>query len=338
MSAFVDLAGDRAALAAMLARHGLADGTRSPEPVPLTGGVSSSIFRIELPSGPVCVKQALPKLKVAKDWTAPVERVFAEVDWLRVAAGVVPRHVPAVIAVDRECGAFVMPFLDPAAHRNWRERLLDGEIDAGVAAALGGVLGRLHAASADRPELARRFAHDGAFFSLRLEPYLVESARQHPDLAVALIGLVHATQHVRRVLVHGDASPKNVLVGPDGPVLLDAECAWYGDPAFDLAFLSNHLLLKAVHRPARASAFVAALEAARGAYLARVTWEPPAEVERRTAALLPALLLARVDGKSPVDYLSEPARAQVRAAARAMLAAPPATIADVTRTLREGEG
>ena len=131
------------------------------------------------------------------------------------------------------------------------------------------------------------------------------------------------TAATRRVLVHGDVSPKNILVGPDGPVILDAECAWYGDPAFDLAFCLNHLLLKCLWTPAALGRFLACFDALAAAYLGGVAWEPPGELERRAARLLPGLLLARVDGKSPVEYLTaETDRERVRGVARALLGAP----------------
>ena len=140
---------------------------------------------------------------------------------------------------------------------------------------------------------------------IRLEPYLEATAetssrsRQGADGAVA-----RNTGNQAIALVHGDVSPKNILAGPDGPVFLDAECAWYGDPAFDLAFCLNHLLLKCLRRPAHAAACLAAFDRASvDAYLAGVAWEPRATLEARAARLLPALLLARVDGKSPVEYV-----------------------------------
>ena len=118
-------------------------------------------------------------------------------------------------------------------------------------------------------------------------------------------------------LVHGDVSPKNILVAPQGPIFLDAECAWYGDPAFDLAFCLNHLVLKSfwVPNPALRACF----ESLKDHYLAGVTWE--SSIEERVATLLPGLLLARVDGKSPVEYLDETGREQVRRLARRMLVA-----------------
>ena len=130
--------------------------------------------------------------------------------------------------------------------------------------------------------------------------------------------------------MHGDVSPKNILRGPDGPVFLDAECAWWGDPAFDLAFCLNHLLLKCLWTPAATPGFLACFDALAAAYLAGVTWEPPAALEARAAHLLPGLFLARVDGKSPVEYITaEPDKDRVRRVAARCLPHPVETLGDV---------
>ena len=216
---------------------------------PLAGGVSSDIYRAELPQGVVCVKRALPQLKVAAEWKVPVDRNRYEVEWLRVAGGIVPQAVPRLLGEDRAAGAFAMEWLDPARYPVWKTLLLAGHVDAAQAALVGDVFGRLHAATADRADIAARFATDALFHALRLDPYLVTAARANAGASYALHELVRVTAATRRVLVHGDASPKNILMGPAGPVVLDAECAWYGDPAFDLAFLLNHLVLKSALRP-----------------------------------------------------------------------------------------
>ena len=177
-----------------------------------------------------------------------------------------------------------------------------------------------------------RFATDDIFHAIRLEPYLVATGRRHPDLAPALDALVARTAATKHTLVHGDVSPKNILVGPRGPIFLDAECAWYGDPAFDLAFCLNHLLLKCLWTPSAATGFLACFDALAMAYLDEVGWERRAELERRAVHLLPALLLARVDGKSPVEYLTAEAdRDRVRRAARPLILAP----ADTLRRVRD---
>ncbi|MFO1302489.1 MAG: phosphotransferase [Burkholderiales bacterium] len=297
---------------------------------PLAGGVSSDIYRAELPQGVVCVKRALPRLKVAAEWTVPVDRNRYEVEWLRVAGDIVPDAVPKLLGEDRAAGAFAMEWLDPARYPVWKTLLLQGHVDPAQAARVGDVFGRLHAATADRADVAARFATDALFHAIRFDPYLVTAARANAGVADALHELVRVTASTRRALVHGDASPKNILMGPAGPVVLDAECAWYGDPAFDLAFLLNHLMLKSALRPADATAYRAAAHALVGAYRGHVRWEPWAGLESRTAALLPGLMLARVDGKSPVEYLvGHPAADSVRRFACARLRLPVRSLAEL---------
>ncbi len=328
---FIDLSREPGTLRGILASLGLVDPGEAVDPVPLTGGVSSGIYRVRLRSGSYCIKQALPQLKVAKEWKVPVERASYEYEWLRTAALIVPQHVPRVQGFDEATQSFVMEDLG-AEHRSWKADLLAGLVDVGVARSLGGVLGRIHAATADQPAIRARFDTSANFHAIRLEPYLVESARVHPAQAGRLHALVERTASTRRVLVHGDVSPKNILVGPRAPVLLDAECAWFGDPAFDLAFCLNHLLLKAVHLPACRAALQESFAALAGAYAAQVAWEPWGSVEARTATLLPALSLARVDGKSPVEYLGEPQREAVRAASLDLLQAAPTQLDTLTRS------
>src|SRR4051812_1342639 len=177
-----DFGQDAAALRQLVVRLGLAGVDEPVHAEPLTGGVSSGIYRLRLASGEFCVKQALPKLKVAKEWLVPVDRVFQEIAYLREAQGIVPGHVPRVVAEDPQTRSFVMEFLGPG-HRNWKAELLAGKVDSAVATRVGDLLGRIHAATADVPSIASRFATDANFHAIRLEPYLVESARVHPALA-----------------------------------------------------------------------------------------------------------------------------------------------------------
>jgi Ser/Thr protein kinase RdoA (MazF antagonist) len=144
------------------------------------------------------------------------------------------------------------------------------------------------------------------------------------------------TAATKVALVHGDISPKNILVGPEGPVFLDAECAWYGDPAFDVAFCLNHLLLKCLAAPAATAGFLGCFDALAETYLGGVAWEPAAALEARAAHLLPGLLLGRVDGKSPVEYLTEEADKKcVRQVARRLLASPEERLGAVRAAWRE---
>jgi aminoglycoside phosphotransferase (APT) family kinase protein len=173
------------------------------------------------------------------------------------------------------------------------------------------------------------FATDATVHAIRLEAYLEATARRHPAIAARLMALSCETLATKRTLVHGDVSPKNILVGPDGPVFLDAECAWYGDPAFDLAFCLKHLMLKCLWTPRARREFLAAFDALTQSYLAGADWEPRAELEMRIARLLPGLFLARADGKSPVEYLDEAGRERVRRVAVPLVANPVARLAEI---------
>lgn len=290
---------------------------------PLTGGVSSEILLVEAAGTTFCVKRALPALKVAQLWEAPVERNHFEAEWMRVAAEVVPHAVPRLLAEDRPTGALAMEWLPPERFPVWKAELAAGRIDPHTAGQVGESLGKIHARTADDAGLARRFATDTLFRALRLDPYLLATAARHPELAPRLGELVDTTAATRRVLVHGDFSPKNLLIGPRGPVILDAECAWFGDPAFDLAFVSNHLLLKGAWRRALRDDYARAANVLIEAYRKLVWWEAWEALEARTAALLPALMLARIDGKSPVEYLTDQAvRRAVRSFAAPRIASP----------------
>jgi aminoglycoside phosphotransferase (APT) family kinase protein len=294
----------------------------------LTGGVSSDIWRIELPSGPICVKRALAKLRVAADWHAPVERNVYEARWMRHAAGFAPR----LLGQDEASGTLAMEFLSPESHPLWKNQLRDGVADVAFAESVAEALVTIHARSAADASVAAEFPTDGIFYDIRLEPYLVATARAHPDRADRLLALVATTQANKKALVHGDVSPKNILHGPSGPVFLDAECAWWGDPAFDLAFCLNHLLLKCLWTPRARTGFLRCFDALAAAYGRGVRWESAEALEQRAAGLLPGLFLARVDGKSPVEYVTDEAsKDRVRRVARALLADPPDRLTDIRR-------
>lgn len=302
----------------------------------LTGGVSSDITRVRAGGRTFCVKRALAKLKVAAEWRAPVERNHSEAEWMRVVTEIVPGAVPRLLAEDRAAGLFAMEYLPAASHPVWKEQLRDGAIVAAFAAEVGSRIVRIHAATAHRKDIAERFANDHIFYPIRLEAYLVATAGKHAELHGALMGLVETTRTTKLALVHGDVSPKNILAGPAGPVFLDAECAVYGDPAFDLAFCLNHLLLKCLWRPQWRDRYLKCFAALAGAYLAGVDWEPRAAMEARTAALLPGLFLARVDGKSPAEYLTDPADCdRVRGAAKPLIAHAPTRLAQIAEAWRE---
>lgn len=293
---------------------------------PLTGGVSSDIWRIDTPDGPICAKRALSRLKVEADWRAPIERNIYEARWLERAGRVVPGAVPRMLGQDADAGVLALEWLDPGDHPVWKSEMLAGRVDPEFAAKVGDTLGRIHSATAIKrdPSIAADFPTDDIFYAIRLEPYLAATASAWPALAAPILALLERTAASKHTLVHGDVSPKNILASPNGPIFIDAECAWAGDPAFDLAFCLNHLLLKRIPRPDCSAALSQSFLALKDAYMHWVDWESRTDMEARTASLLPALLLARVDGKSPAEYITGAAdKARIRAIAIPLIQAPP---------------
>lgn len=286
---------------------------------PLTGGVSCDVWKVETPTGPIVVKRPLAQLRVAAEWRAPVERGQSEVRWLKRARGVDARLAPEVLAELPTGHAFAMRFLPGCPV--WKDELVAGRVDPGFAAAVGRGIAAVHAATAHNDADRDAFPNDDMFRALRIDPFLLYVAGHDAELAPHLRALADDLAGRKIALVHGDVSPKNILVSADGPVILDAECAVYGDPAFDLAFCTTHLLLKAVWLDdARLTEAATALVAA---YRAGIDWEDPADLLLRAGQLTAALLLARVEGKSPAPYLTDPEHQRiVREQARALIAAP----------------
>ncbi len=322
----------------LLGALGLCEEDAAMTVTPLAGGVASDIARVVVGDRSYAVKFALEQLKVAEEWRAPVHRNRAEYAWLSFVSGILPHNAPRLYGRSGTEGGFVMEYLAGDEVRLWKTTLLRGDPDRGEAAAVGTLLGRIHAA-ATRPGFdAAPFANADDFRALRIEPYLLFTAERHPALAAPLHALADSLDASRITLIHGDVSPKNILFRGNEPILLDAECATMGDPAFDLAFCLNHLALKALHLPRSRTQLLGDIGRLWAACRPHMRREEAAGLESRVAALIPALMLARVDGKSPVEYLQEGEQAAVRRIASPLIAAPPPTLAALAGTLAQEFG
>lgn len=286
---------------------------------PLTGGVASDIAVIETPTQKLCAKFALSKMKVAEDWQAPIHRNKAEYLWLRSLAQIAPGNCPQLYGHSEELGGFVMEFIEGDDVFVWKSNLLNSTPPRGEAGKLGALLANLHLFSSQANFNKADFDNQGDFEALRIEPYLQHLKTVHPNLEEDLDDVIDMVRANRKALIHGDISPKNILFRDGQPIILDAECATFGDPAFDAAFCLNHLILKAIHVPAMQREYVQEAHRFWDFYAIQANWEPGRDLERRVARLLPALMLARVDGKSPVEYLGRTQREYVRALAISLL-------------------
>jgi 5-methylthioribose kinase len=301
----------------------------------LGGGVSNVVLAVRGGARRVVLKQALPRLNVADDWPAKRERALTEAEALRLAARIAPGSVPGVLDVDPDACALVIEEA-PEGWVAWKDCLLAGEADAAVARRLGELLGAWHSATFGDADVARAFDDVEAFDQLRVDPYYRTVARRLPPLAPAVEAYVSRMEATHVCLVHGDYSPKNVLVG-GGLWVLDFEVAHVGDPTFDLAFMLNHLLLKRIHVPGAARPLEACADAFLDAYRGAV---PPALAPEAGYVLghVGCLMVARVDGKSPAEYLLPEGRARARAAGTELMLRPPDSLDGAFEVVRRATG
>lgn len=289
----------------------------SPEVRVLGGGVSNRTVWVGRATGEQWVlKQALEKLRVPSEWLSSPERIWREALGMRWLGELLPAGaVPRLIFEDPEHYLLCMSAA-PEPHRNWKSMLLQGELRDGHIDQFARLLGAIHAGGVARRDAAEHAFGDTSFFeSLRLEPYYGHTATQVPAAAPFLEALMADTRRIRLTIVHGDYSPKNILVREDSLILLDHEVIHFGDPAFDVGFSLTHLLSKAHHLVERRGAFAAAAVRYWREYIQAVPDPGWAElVERRAVRHTLACLAARVDGRSKLEYLTAVERDAQRAA------------------------
>lgn len=267
--------------------------------------MSSDVVRVDCDDRTFVVKRALEKLKVKDDWFADVGRTRYEHLYMECVSAFLPHAVPQVLHVNDAKGYFCMEWLGDG-WSNWKQSLLQGSWSREHAREAGRILGIIHRSTHGDPALEKAFDSTGNFHQLRLNPYLLTTGRRHPSLQSLFTAEAERITSTRQCLIHGDYSPKNMLVRDGRLVVLDCEVAWYGDPSFDLAFLLSHLHLKALLHAPNSAAAMDLVTAAREAYLTERRLDASDAVEFRghVARLLLMLMLARVDGKSPVEYLA----------------------------------
>jgi Ser/Thr protein kinase RdoA (MazF antagonist) len=310
------------AAAALRAMDLLAPGDL-PRLRPLSLSSDARVFRADASWGTVCLKLATAAPEGVAD-EAIAGRVEAEHRWLKLAQSIVPGCTPTVLGSLPSGGCLALEYLDETEFPTWQSRLAGGRVEPWVAAELGHLIGRLHAASAHSAGVARQLAGRAAFQALRVAPAFGRIAAAHADCAPLLHRIAGALSATTITLVHGDLVPENVLCGPRGTMLIDADCAHFGDPAIDVAAVLAAIGLRlAAHCRLRAE-YAACWDAFHRSYAAHVVWEMSDRVEARAAALIPALALAAIEAENAAGLARETdAGRAARDTARDLLHAPP---------------
>ncbi len=279
----------------------------------LPGGVSNLTIQVQTPDGCYVLKQALEKLRVKMDWYSDVRRIHVETDCMRLLGERIGTElIPEIFFEDRENYLYVMASA-PAGASTWKGQLLLGEVNLHIAERLGRLLGEIHQRTHDQgAEIAQQFDNDEFFIQLRVDPYYNTIAKVHTELADEINSLSQQMLKNKLCLVHGDYSPKNILVKGEQIMLIDFEVAHHGDPVFDLAFFLTHLRLKAFHLPNHRDVLYESIRRFWKAYTAAVTFLNPDTFEPRFIRHWGCVLLARLDGKSPAEYLQSPTKEIIR--------------------------
>jgi 5-methylthioribose kinase len=298
----------------------------------LTGGVSNNTVLVRLMDGSsIVVKQAREQLKSAAEWKSDPRRIRQEalaMEWLRrwTPTGSVPR----LLFLDPANHLLAMDAV-PQPHHEWKKLLLSGQIHMDHFSKFGELLAAIHRGSyLERREIEPLFRDQSFFFSLRLEPYYLYAANNEPRAAVFLRELVRETQARRFALVHGDYSPKNVLVRGDQLVLLDHEAANFGEPAFVVGFGLTHFLSKALHLLEHRERLRAGAHEFWRAYHSGLTAIPELfDVSERAVRHTLGCLLARVAGKSLLEYMTAKERDTQRGIVLRCMEDIPASVEDL---------
>jgi 5-methylthioribose kinase len=268
----------------------------------LSGGVSNIVLRVDVKGQePFVLKQSRAQLRTRADWFSRLDRIWIERAAMDVLTQILPpRTVPEILFDDRENYLFAMSCA-PDDSGVWKEQLLAGKTDPSVARSAGATLGTIHAETRGRPPGSPLLTDTLVFDQLRIDPYYRRIALVHSDLREPIQNLIESMSAAPvKTLVHADFSPKNILVHSGGLTLLDFETAHYGDPAFDLGFFLTHLLLKAFRSALNPLPYLTLIREFWSAYDARMS--PGSDLVRRAMLHTGACVLARIDGKSPVDY------------------------------------
>ncbi len=298
-------------------------------------GVSNTLVKVVTDKNAFVIKQSLPQLNVKEEWLADIDRIHNEKICIDLLSPVIKSgSVPSVIAYDPENHLFVMTCA-PESGANWKEMLLGGEVSSELAGKAGHILGEMHLFSIGSDRIAAQFANDKAFVQLRLDPYYYFTASKHGDVADIITACARELHSTKSVLVHGDYSPKNFIVDEENLILLDFEVAHYGHPVFDLAFMLNHLFLKSIHNASKQSLYFEAVSKYLREYRQLVLGNNSLrrysdENSKELLIHIGCLMLARIDGKSPVEYIVDPAQQdRVRFIAKTIISGECSNIASV---------
>ncbi len=269
----------------------------------LRGGVSSEVYKIVTKDYIYCIKRSLKKLLVKKKWLADQSRIYYEFLWLNHCREILKKNIPKTYDFNKKNKYIIMEYFDDKKFKTLKELYFKKNINLNTIKTISNHLYKIHSQSSNIKTKNIFKKNNRNFYDLRLDPYFNEVARVYPKLINNVKQINNDYKRNAITLVHGDFSPKNILVSKNRIIYLDAECCNYGDPVFDLVFFSNHLLIKSIYLKENQKKFLRAFKSFYYFYLKNLNEKDKENYLKRILNMTPIMLLARVDGKSPVEYI-----------------------------------
>ena len=271
----------------------------------LEGGVSSDVYKVQTNSKTYCIKRSLPKLRVMKEWFADTKRLKYEYLWLKHCKKIIPNSIPNIYQFSTKQNFLILEYLSEKNYTTLKSKLLKKDIDIYVINKISKNLSKIHKESTGFFVKKKFINNSKNFYDLRLDAYFNEVGRVYPDLKKIIKNIIKNYKKYSSTLVHGDFSPKNILIFNKNIKYIDAETCNFGDPVFDVVYFCNHLLLKSIHIPDKKNKFIKSYENFFSTYLKSIKFSQRKNFIDRCIAMVPIMLLARIDGKSPVEYITK---------------------------------
>lgn len=232
-------------------------------------GNLNSVFLVDGPDGALCVKQALPYVRVhGESWPLDINRAVYENAYAERLAPHVGSLAPAIFHFDADQFVIVMEKLEP--HVILRKALIEGTYYPKVPAAVAEYVAQASFFTSDLAAPFEAKAADIALFSRNIflqrisadlifrdpyetawrnkliEPYLSawgDDFRSELDLKAAVARLRALYFGKAQSLIHGDLHTGSVMVTPDDTRVIDGEFAWVGPSGFDVGNFIAHYVM-----------------------------------------------------------------------------------------------
>jgi len=271
----------------------------------LTGGVSSEVYHVKTNKNNYCIKRSLKRLLVKKKWIANTNRIKFEYLWLKHCQNILKRNIPNTYEFNNKKKYIVMEYLKTSQYKTLKQLYFNKIININTIRSISKHLYKIHSNSSNYKTKKTFEGNYKNFYDLRLDPYFNEVGRVYPKYKGYIKKINENYIKHSNTLVHGDFSPKNILVGKNKIIYLDAECCNFGDPVFDLVFFTNHLLIKSIFFKDKSQEFIKLYISFYKEYLSNLSTKNFNSYIDRIIKMTPIMLLSRVDGKSPVEYINK---------------------------------